>query len=558
MTWLGTWKQRRAFVVPPTNVDSTLTWFALPLFLRSSAGIGSDDVTDIFDELGAEKLKLAVTDVAGTQLKVEIQEWDESGKKAFLWVSHEDWVIRDTGETVVYLYFDVNQADNTSNVGVKKSTPAEAVWDDDYVAVWHLNESISTDADHFEDSTSNDNHGTLVDTGAQAASVAGKIGQAVEFEVTLPLNYIEVANLSAALTSSTEFDLSCWGKPTLAEPVDNQGYCGFRDDTNGGMWFAQRLTAQTEWKWFDSAHDPGVAHSNGGLTDDTWIHLSLCQDTVADQGMAYDNGVLVGTQNDIVIGWSDGTKDFRIGGLDEGGGFPFDGVIDEVRVSKSVRGGAWHKANYYAQDDNIGSWGPTEGITKRLTGDVDHAAGTTVGGADPATLVGGLVPQSQRLWLPPRTSPYFVCVSGGAVRDGFAIPDVGRIVVHDATNEAMHGSIALDEDDIAYDGCDIECWLIWTLLGTGAGPGDQVKWELSIGTWKADGSENVGAGGSWGLTTTKTIDINGFIQFEGHRTLLGTYTGGAVGDEFLSYKILRPAQNWSNFTFTQELVLVRA
>jgi len=196
------------------------------------------------------------------------------------------------------------------------------------------------------------------------------------------------------------------------------------------------------------------------------------------------------------------------------------------------------------------------------TGDVDHTAGTTVGGAAPATLVASLVPQSQRLWLPPtlNTWPPASGRSGPtpAGLASFGSPDAGRVTSFTATNDAIHYGIPLDEDDIAYDGSDIEVWLVWTFRGTGNLPGDEVKWELSIGTYKADGTENTGTGGSWGLTTTKTIDIGGLTEYEGKLTLLGTYTGGAVGDELLGLKLLRPAQSWTDLTLSMGLVLVRA
>jgi len=251
--------------------------------------------------------------------------------------------------------------------------------------------------------------------------------------------------------------------------------------------------------------------------------------------------------------------DFRIGGLDNGAGFQLDGVVDEVRVSKNVRGDAWIKAQYYAQNDNIGSWGSTEGKVKRKAGDVDHDAGTTLEGVTPATLVAGKVPQSQRLWLPPRLETWSR-VSGPtpAFLTQFSSPDVGKVVVFTATDDASHYAVDLDEDDTPYDGCDLEVWLTWGFVGVGNLPGDEVKWELSLGTYLADGSENVGTGASWGMTTSTTLDLGGLTEWNGYRVLLGTYTGGEVGDEILGYKLLRLAQNWSDLSLSYGIELVRA
>lgn len=131
-SWLSGWSpfNRIRIVIDHTKVDSSLSWFPCMIRISSSCGSSSQDMTRVFDELGANKLKIAVTSDDGvTQLYVEIEKWDNVGEEAILWVSKSGWTISNTADTVIYLYYDSAHADNNSFVGVTGAAPAQAVWD---------------------------------------------------------------------------------------------------------------------------------------------------------------------------------------------------------------------------------------------------------------------------------------------------------------------------------------------------------------------------------------------------------------------------------------------
>jgi hypothetical protein len=90
MGWLvdpSRWAKRSEIVIDSSKVDDTLTNFPLMLRISAASGITDTDITDIFDDLGANSLKIAVTLSDGTtQCYVEIEKWNNVSEDAILWV----------------------------------------------------------------------------------------------------------------------------------------------------------------------------------------------------------------------------------------------------------------------------------------------------------------------------------------------------------------------------------------------------------------------------------------------------------------------------------------
>ncbi|RLC24891.1 MAG: hypothetical protein DRH93_03285, partial [Deltaproteobacteria bacterium] len=113
MAWLGTWKYRRKITVDHTNIDADLTHFPFPIVLGTSVGQSNQDVSDLFDEVGANSKKIAITlDDEITEIYGEIEVWDDTNEKAVIWVSKHDLVLSSSAETDLYLYYDAAQDDN--------------------------------------------------------------------------------------------------------------------------------------------------------------------------------------------------------------------------------------------------------------------------------------------------------------------------------------------------------------------------------------------------------------------------------------------------------------
>jgi len=74
--WLSSWKDRRIISIDHNDVTSPLSNFPILVHLSGSSGISSADVTSIFNEVGSDSKKIALTTSDGiTQCYVEIEEW---------------------------------------------------------------------------------------------------------------------------------------------------------------------------------------------------------------------------------------------------------------------------------------------------------------------------------------------------------------------------------------------------------------------------------------------------------------------------------------------------
>lgn len=155
MAWLSGWSNRIEITVDNSNVSSDITELPLPVKLGTSVGQNGDDVSAIFDELGSNSLKIAVTEGDGTtQLNVEVEKWDSTAEEATLWVSNSTYTITASSTTTLYIYYDSGQSDNTTYVG----TPGNAtnVWRTETVGSWTLAQDPANTA---IDSTGNGNGG---------------------------------------------------------------------------------------------------------------------------------------------------------------------------------------------------------------------------------------------------------------------------------------------------------------------------------------------------------------------------------------------------------------
>ncbi|GAF74980.1 unnamed protein product, partial [marine sediment metagenome] len=146
--WLSGWEggNRVEFTADHNDIDADLTDFPALVYISTSSGIYSDDISFIFDELDAggglgsypNRKKIAVTKGDGTtQLYVEIEKWDDGAtgnERAWLWVKAAGTdSISSATDTDFYFYYDSSQDDNTTYVG--DSGSRTEVWDSNYIMV---------------------------------------------------------------------------------------------------------------------------------------------------------------------------------------------------------------------------------------------------------------------------------------------------------------------------------------------------------------------------------------------------------------------------------------
>ena len=138
-SWLLGWGNRVRITIDHDDVDSDLTNFPVLIYISVSSGWNADNVSYIFDELqsDANRMKIAVTEDDGTsQCYVEIERWNDADEEAWLWGRVPS--VSSTTDTILYLYFDSSQPDNSNYIGDSETTPAQNVWDSSFDGVYHL------------------------------------------------------------------------------------------------------------------------------------------------------------------------------------------------------------------------------------------------------------------------------------------------------------------------------------------------------------------------------------------------------------------------------------
>lgn len=311
------------------------------------------DISCIFDELGAEDLKIAITKADGlTELYGEIEKWDDTNEEAELWVSRDGWAISDSADTDGYLYYDSTHADNDTYIGVKNSTPAQSVWDGNFKGVWHMVDGASTSA--IYDSTSNNNDGAKKGAN-EPIEAAGKIHKCQSFDNTD--DYILVSD-SAELRITGDLTVEAWlktggvghGDHIYHAYYNSSPYTGFAVALNGAG--AGGNDGKVS---FYSSGGGGWLLGDSTYNDDSWHYIATALDSTTIR--FYGDGATDGTGASAVPGAWTGNRGI---GAKYVGTNQIDGEIDELRLSDVARSASWIKASYESERDHLITWGSEE------------------------------------------------------------------------------------------------------------------------------------------------------------------------------------------------------
>ena len=367
--FLQNWNNRIKLSLDKTKINSNLTDFPVRIHLSSASGINNADLSDIFNKLGNNHKKIAVTTSDGkTQCYVEIEKWDEVNKKAELWVKVPS--ISSTEDTALYLYYDSAQTENTNYVGNTNSPVAVNVWGSNYKAVYHMSQDPSGIVPQILDSGSNNNDGISRGNMTSSDLVDGQIGKAIEFDGVN--DYIEVNN-SASLNPGV-ITIGTWAKSNT--PTWNSyGFLVSKRDAyilhpNAGSKDITFFINDSGWH--------SVSFSDPNLDITKWHHyvgtydsssLKIYVDGVLKNTAAYLGSIYTGDTGSLFIGWDDGF-----------GGRYFNGAIDEVSISNIAYSDAWIKTSYHSNSDSLINFGSVETVTSARTYNFIWNTGSTVSG----------------------------------------------------------------------------------------------------------------------------------------------------------------------------------
>ncbi len=351
--WLSSdWEQRVKVTANHTGLTADLVNFPALLYLSADSGLNSDNLTAIFTELGANSKKIAVTTCDGeTECYVEIERWDNANNQSWLWVNTP--LIRSTIDTDFYLYFDNDQVDNDTYVGITGSVPGQNVWDTNFALVLHMPDN--PDTSHIKDSTSNANNGTKKAANEPFETI-GVIDNCQSFNGT---TYINNAN-GASLQITSNITVEAWvNSPNF---TDTRHWTVSKDDgTNRDYTLCTGpISGYVTPQFF-----VWIANVVYGVIGTTALQVNTLYYQVGTYNGSYFN-IYLNAQSDATPVSQNGSIDNDAANLvlgyrgdGAGGGAKdryFTGLMDEVRVSNIARSPSWVKGTYLTGTDTLLSY----------------------------------------------------------------------------------------------------------------------------------------------------------------------------------------------------------
>jgi len=348
--WLSGWDYRVKITIDSGDIDSALTDFPILIYISDVSGINGENVSFVFDEVGANSLKIAVTLSDGTtECYVEVDKWDLGNRKAWIWAKIAS--INNITDTDLYLYYDNDHADNNANVGIVGSDPGEAVWDDNFILVTHMRDN--PDNANIMDSTQYDNDGAKKGANEPIVTTSGEIDDAQDFDGSDDYVTVNGASLDDIDTFLT---VEAWIKTPGAPSAD----AGVVDKwASSGYLFRHAGTAGvSDHKMFAQRGGGSLLISTTVFNDNVMRYIAFTVDGTND--ILYVNAVSEDSNADSdAITTNAGV--LRLGGRQTlAASSYFNGIVDEVRVSNNSRSPAWITGSYESERDNLLDYGSEE------------------------------------------------------------------------------------------------------------------------------------------------------------------------------------------------------
>ena len=280
-------------------------------FLKSASNGGDVQHSSGYD------ICFSATD--GSVLAHEIEKYDPATGEIVVWVKVP--TLSHTVDTVIHLLYGCPE------VSTSLENPT-GVWDAHFKGVYHLKDGATLSA---ADSTSNAFNGTI--TGATA--VTGKVGGGADFDgndkITLgsPHQYSDIT-------------VSGWVYPTANNNIET--FWSNWTATNGLFIFRYGAVGGTVWLyWPNAAGTDQYITSTSVAALNTWTHVAFSFDASGNAKL-YFNGVQEASTTSNRKNTT--ATAAQLGANPSGGDFYCKSILDEFRVSNSIRSADWLLAEY--------------------------------------------------------------------------------------------------------------------------------------------------------------------------------------------------------------------
>ena len=319
--WYCGWGYRKNITIDKSRVSGAQTDFPVLINLASDADLSASARSDGYD--------LLFTSSDGTtKLSHEIESYRSGTGALVAWVKVPS--ITSSSNTTIYMYYGCATATNQQN--------KNNVWDTNYRAVWHLNETgIGT---RF-DSTINANNANPRNYDGNEATT-GKIGGADYFEGTN--DYLDSSN-TIGITGNAVRTITFWAN--LGNTNRNGMVVWGTNFANFQFGASVRPTPGNYFLWGYGAGndwDTGILPATA-----SWHHHAVINDGTT--GRWYVDGVQLGSGFTPPHTYATTDSLVSIGREVDGATISYmTGTIDEVRISNVVRSLSWITTEYNNQN----------------------------------------------------------------------------------------------------------------------------------------------------------------------------------------------------------------
>jgi len=322
--WNTSWYYRKEITIDHSKVDASLTDFTVLIKTTD---------TDLMDDAQDDGDDITFTDDDGNKLNHEIEYFNGSSGEFVCWVKVTS--LSSIEDTVLYMYYGNLVCDSQENVA--------GTWDDDYVGVWHFNE-VSGNA---LDSTSYGNNGTLKSGVTQ--NVTGRINSCYSYAGSSG-NRVDLGD-----PDSVEFH-DAFTSEAWIYTIDTSTRCdalGKFTSGGGGPFYQifKDIDNKIQFGYSPTGANYKRAVSTTTMSTGTWYHV-----TGRRTGVNYEifvDGASEQAKTDGATG--DISSIGHVAWGNNGGctapSLPWDGLIDEGRLSKVYRSTEWVNASYLTMSD---------------------------------------------------------------------------------------------------------------------------------------------------------------------------------------------------------------
>jgi hypothetical protein len=336
------WSSRKNITIDKSRVSGSHSNFPVLISLPLDDDLAANARSDGFDIL--------FTTTDGTKIPHEIERYTGGSGTLVAWVKVP--AVTSSANTTILMYYGNPSSPNQQD--------KNGVWDANYKAVWHLSEDPSGAAPQMLDSTSNVYNGTSAGTMTISDQVPAKINGGLDLDGSddyLSTNYVQ--------TLVTAYTIEAWIKTSTTSMqrviVHDRGSGAGSSLTLsiGGTYPGGPGVAGGVGYGVDSDNIYIGRYSTTTVNNNNWHHLVGVWTAPANTAIApaqfsiYIDGTPAAT-TDATVGTAPLSPLTGLGGTLIGRHAPWTtylpGIIDEVRISDTVRNADWITTEFNSQN----------------------------------------------------------------------------------------------------------------------------------------------------------------------------------------------------------------